>query len=128
MGAWGEEPAENDEAQEWFANSIEQPIIEAVEYALEQFVRDTADDVKKAQAEAAAALLIDLTTNSSGLKYIRFDIGRLASEQGLWDRAIEAIKTLLSEQSWLGQWSRPQKKADVLNELILDLGAAKNRR
>ena len=121
MGAWNEEPTGNDEAQEWIVNSVEQPMIDAIKTALSRFLEDSSDDVQKAEAEVAVALLLDITAKAGGFRYVQLDASYIASEQGLWHMAVEAIKSLLLQKKWLAEWGNPQKKTDVLNQLLAEL-------
>ena len=123
MGAWSEESTGNDSAQEWLANAIEYPITQAISEALDQFVADSLDDVKKAEAEAAVALLLDLAANAR-LKHVQFEFG-FELEQGLWDKAIAALELLLRQDTWLKQWTNPNRKVEVLSQLLSEVQVAK---
>jgi 3-hydroxy-3-methylglutaryl CoA synthase len=125
MGAWSEEPLGSDEAQEWIANSITQPMLDAILIAIDRFLSDKTDDVRKVEAEAAVALLIDLANREGRSKYVQFDPGcYMASQSGVWKKATEAIKLLMSQEKWLAQWNNPQKKMGVLMQLFTDLQEA----
>lgn len=122
MGAWSEEPLGSDEAQEWITNSITQPMLDAIVIALDRFLTDKTDDVRNVEAEAAVALLIDLANRKGRPPYVQLDPGgHLASQSGVWDKATEAIKTLMSQAKWLAQWNNPQKKMGVLMQLLTEL-------
>lgn len=121
MGAWSEGPTENDLAQEWIANSIDMTIVGAISDALQRFFVDPADDLRKCEAEAAIAVLLDLTGDMRGLKYMRFHIRSIANEVGLWDSAIRAIKTLQGDTKWLASWTNPEKKGAMLSHLHAEL-------
>ena len=92
-----------------------------------QFLSDEGDDVNKAAAEAAVALLIDLVDLKDHSRYVRFDGGYIASQLGIWSKAIAAIKLLLSNEKRLSEWSNPGKKAEVLKQLLADLEIATKR-
>jgi hypothetical protein len=124
MGAWDEQPVGNDEAQEWLADSVVRPMMDAINAALSRFLADESDDVNKAQAEAAAALLIDLADLKDRPKYVLLDGANLASQLGAWNKAIAAIRLLISQKKWLSEWSRPEDKAKVLEQLLNDLEIA----
>jgi hypothetical protein len=126
MGAWGYDPFEDDVAQEWLLNTVESPILRAIADALNQFLEDGSDDVRKTEAEAAVALLLDLTSEPSGFRYVRFNINYFARE-GLWDLSTMAITRLRSDQKWLEGYSDPQKKVDVLTGLLNAVEASKGR-
>jgi hypothetical protein len=128
MGAWSEQPTANDEALEWIANAVERPVIDAIRAALVRFLENKSDDVTKAEAEAAVALLLDLATNWATKRYVQFNFGDIASDQGLWDKAREVIIGLRSEKKWLEKWNSPEKKAGVLDQLLAEIDDARVRR
>jgi hypothetical protein len=127
MGDWGVQPADNDVAQEWLVNSVAAPMLEAIKRALGRLLEDASDDQTKIEAEVAVALLLDLTADVGGLKYIRFNVSHVVSYLGLWVPAVDAIKTLLSQKEWLANWGDPQIKGDVLNRLLAELEVVKKR-
>jgi hypothetical protein len=124
MGAWNEEPLGNDIAHEWLANSIAAPAMDAICAALRRFLAEAGDDAKKAEAEAAVALLIDLVGIKGRSKYADFDAGYMASQVGVWQDAIATIKLLRSDTTWLANWNYPDNKARVLDQLLADLDVA----
>ncbi len=99
-------------------------MMDAISIALDRFLKDDADDLKKMEAEAAVALLIDLADLKDHPKYVRFDGGYMASELGVWNKAIAAIRLLISQKKWLAQWNDPEGKAEVLRQLAADLELA----
>jgi hypothetical protein len=127
MGSWSEDPMGNDYAQEWLVNSIAYPLTAAITNAIACFLADGSDDVKKIEAEAAVALLLELTADVANLQSLRSIIKYSACEQGLWDRAMTAIVRLRSDEKWLSAWSNPERKADVLSGIIIALQESKNR-
>ncbi len=88
MGAWGYEPMGNDYALEWLCNEIEAPLLAAIKRALQAYLDQTEkDDLKTIAAEAAAALLVDLTSDHTKMKYAHFYSGYLgyeAKQNDLW--------------------------------------------
>ncbi len=124
MGAWDEQPLGNDEAQEWVDNSIIRPMVDAIIAALGRFLADQTDDLKKFEAEAAVALLIDLADPNKHPKYVPLDGRYMASYLGVWDQAITAVRLLISQEEWLAQWGNPEKKAAVLEQLLADVKRA----
>ena len=125
MGAWNEEPMGNDGALDWIANAIEYPVINAIVAALDSFLKDGSDDRVKEEAEAAVALLLDLTSRTE-VKYVRLSFRSMANDKGLWEKATGVISALESNEKWLSQWSHPEKKKAVLKRLIDEIGFAKN--
>jgi hypothetical protein len=127
MGAWSVEPTGNDEALEWISNSIEFPLIGAINGTIDRFLSDASDDTRKAELETAIALLLDLTIDPPTFKYVRLDIDYLARDQGLLDKSILAINRLQTDAKWLSGWNDPQEKATVLNGLLTALEALRCR-
>ena len=127
MGVWSIQPAGNDYALDWLSGAIESPIIEAIGYALEQFLEDTSSDKWRHEAEIASALLVDLTTMSD-TKYIQFNFWDLANRRGLWDKATKAINALRGDEKWTMSWPRPEEKIEVLTRLANEIELAKTPR
>jgi hypothetical protein len=127
MGAWGHGSTENDEALEWIANHIEEPIITSIKECLEGFLADPSDDIKKHEAEAAVALLIDFTANLGSLKRCPINITQLAESAGLWDLGIQGIQLLRADHAWLQEWTTPTEKLAVLNALLSELASVKEK-
>ncbi len=127
MGAWGEKPMENDEALEWLANQVESPLLACVERTFQRFLADPADEVSLIEAEAAAALLVDLTGDQTRMKYTDFRGGFLgyeARQRGLWTLAARAVEKILEDKEWLSGWNDPERKEAILKDLLADLKAA----
>ncbi|HEY7152990.1 MAG TPA: DUF4259 domain-containing protein [Gemmataceae bacterium] len=125
MGAWGYGPMENDCALDWIAEFAEKPILTAIECALRDFSSAAdPDDIQKSEAEAAAALLLDLTTTPSLMRYSKVDFIFNAKKKDLFNLAIAAITRLIDDKDWLAEWNDPEKKFQMLNELLSEL---KNR-
>jgi uncharacterized protein DUF4259 len=79
MGAWGYGAMENDEALEWLVNEVEAPLLVKIKQAFNAYLEQSEkDEVRLSEAEAAAALLIDLTGDHTRLKYTPFSSGFLA--------------------------------------------------
>lgn len=123
MGAWGYEPMENDIALDWVAESVETPLLAAIERALRDYSSATEpDDVQKSDAEAAVALLLDLTTKPSQLRFSKLDFIFNSKEKGLFELAIAVVTRLRDDVSWISEWNDSDKKHQVLNELLSELG------
>jgi uncharacterized protein DUF4259 len=125
MGAWGYGAMENDEALEWLVNEVEAPLLVKIKQAFNAYLEQSEkDEVRLSEAEAAAALLIDLTGDHTRLKYTPFSSGFLAyraKEDRLWSLATRVITTILTEEDWLSSWSEPRLKRDALKELLSEL-------
>jgi hypothetical protein len=126
MGAWGYEPMENDYALEWLINEVEAPLLAAIKKALQAYLEQSEkDDVRTIEAEAAAALLVDLAGSHAAMKYTDFSggyLGYAAKEDELWSLAAKVIARILEqEQQWLGGWGEPERKLQVLKQLLSDL-------
>jgi hypothetical protein len=116
---------EDDLALEWLANEVEAPLLAVMKRAFHAYLHQAGkDDVKLIEAEAAAALLVDLTGDHSRMKYTPFSGGFLAyqaKEEGLWSLASEVVTRLLAEEDWLRGWSEPQSKRQALEQLLSGL-------
>lgn len=121
MGDWSYEPTGNDYAEDWIENSVACPLTDAIKSTLVRYLEDPSDDVNKLEAEAAAALLVDFTANAGGFKYLDYRTDILNTVPELLDKAIAAIKGLLSEDNWLAGYSNPQTKTAVLHRLLSEL-------
>jgi hypothetical protein len=125
MGAWGYEPMENDDALEWLANKVEAPLVAAIKGSLQAYLDQTEkDDVRMSEAEAAAALQVDLGGNRAKMKYTDFSgsyLGYAAKENELWLLAAKAIAKMMEEEQWLSGWNKPQQKLQVLKQLLSEL-------
>jgi hypothetical protein len=125
MGAWGYGPMENDHALEWLANEVEAPLLARMKQAFNAYLEQTEkDDVRRIEAEAAAALLVDVTGDHAKLKYTPFSSGFLAyqaKEDRLWSLAAGVITKILTEEGWLSGWSEPRLKRQTLKELLSEL-------
>ncbi len=122
MGAWNYEPMENDEALEWLANEVEVPLLTTIERTLQTFLRQTEkDEVKTIEAEAAVALLVDLTGDHAKMKYTRINSAYLAKERGLWALGTRTITKIMEDKDWLSGWNQPEQKLQVLRDLLSDL-------
>lgn len=125
MGAWGYGPMENDEALEWLANEVEAPLLAKMKQAFNAYLQQTEkDEMRMIEAEAAAALLVDLTGDHAKLKYTPFSSGFLAyqaREDQLWSLAAGVITKILTEEGWLSGWSEPRLKQQALKELLSEL-------
>jgi hypothetical protein len=79
------------------------------------------DDVKTHEAEAAAALLVDLTGGYAKMRYIDLNCGWLAKDDDLWSLAAEVIKKIMQDEPWINDYTEPQRKMSVLGQLLSDL-------
>src|SRR5690349_19889247 len=122
MGAWGYEPMENDEALEWLANEVEAPLLGTIKKAFQTYLDQTQkDDMKTIEAEAAVALLVDLTGGYAKMKYTQINSGYLAKEDTLWSVAVNVLTRIMEDKDWLSGWGDPQQKLQVLKQLLTDL-------
>ena len=126
MGAWGYEPMDDDLALDWLADQVEAPLLAAIRGTLQAYLDQTEkDDVKTIEAIAAAALLVDLTGDHTKMKYTHFNSGYLgyeAKEADLWSLAARVIEKIMEEEKgWLSDCNDPQKKVQVLKQLVSDL-------
>lgn len=131
MGVWGYEAMENDLALEWLANEVEAPLLAKMKQAFNAYLEQTEKgDLRMIEAEAAAALLIDLTGDHAKLKYTPFSNGffaHQAKEDQLWSLAAMVITKLLTEEDWLNGWSEPRLKQQALQELRSELQRIETR-
>jgi hypothetical protein len=119
MGAWGYFSMQNDCAMDWVAQHVEMPLIQAIIGALRRYVDSMeGDDTRKHEAEAALALLIDLSSVQSIGRYTTIDLSSEAQAEGVWDLAIDVANKLLLEDQWLALWNEPEKKRQILRELL----------
>lgn len=116
---------ENDCALEWLANEVEAPLLAKMKQAFNSYLEQTEKDAgRMMEAEAAAALLVDLTGDHAKLKYAPFSSGFLAyqaKEDRLWSLAAGVIMKILTEDGWLGGLSEPRLKQQALKELLYEL-------
>jgi hypothetical protein len=123
MGAWGEDPMQNDTALDWLKSRVEEPLAATIGDTLAGYLKGAS---QPAEAEAAVALLIDYSAPPSGAKYRGIDIGSEAEEQGLWDLAEKVVGQLLADSSWIDSWLDPATKIESLKGLLDDVkGRAK---
>jgi hypothetical protein len=123
MGAWGEDPMQNDTALDWLRARVEEPLAATIGDTLTGYLNGAA---QAAEAEAAVALLIDYSGPSSGARYRGIDIGPEAEERGLWDLAETAVARLLADSAWIDTWLDPATKGESLRIILDDVkGRAK---
>lgn len=72
MGAWGEDPMQNDTALDGLRARVEEPLATTIGETLIGYLQGAA---QPAEAEAAAALLVDCSGPAGGAKYRGIDIG-----------------------------------------------------
>jgi hypothetical protein len=122
MRAWGHEAMENDLALEWLANEVEAPLLATIKKTLRSYLDQTEkDDLKTIEAEAAAALLVDLTGDHAKMKYNHINCGYLAKNDNLWSLAVDAITKIMKDDEFIGGWNNPQLKRQLLTQLLSDL-------
>ena len=107
----------NDGALDWIANAFELPVVDAIRTALDGYLMDRSEDKMKDEAQAAVALLLDLTAKADW-KYVQPAYRSMANDRGLWKKAAEVISALGSDEKWLSLWSHPEKKKAVLKQLL----------
>ncbi|QDV37793.1 DUF4259 domain-containing protein [Tautonia plasticadhaerens] len=118
MGVWGEGPMDNDSALDWMANSVESPFAAAIEEALRGYLEGRR---APAEAEAAAALLVDYTLCPGAMRYRHIDLSHEAKERGLWKIGIDAVERMMADIPWLDSWIDPDAKRLVLEDLKAEL-------
>jgi hypothetical protein len=118
MGAWGEDPMQNDTALDWLRARVEEPLAATIDDTLAGYLKGT---VRPAEAEAAVAVLVDYSGAPSGAKYRGIDIGPEAEERGLWDLAEEVVGRLLADSAWIDSWLDPATKIEALRSLLDDV-------
>jgi hypothetical protein len=122
MGDWNYGSMDNDCALDWVAEFVEKPILDAIERTLRDFsAASGSDDILKSEAEAAVALLVDLTATPSSMKNSKLDFKYNAAQRGLFKLAEEAVNKLRNDENWLAEWNAPEQKLQVLNELLVQL-------
>ncbi|HEY7154264.1 MAG TPA: DUF4259 domain-containing protein [Gemmataceae bacterium] len=135
MGAWGYEPMDDDLAFEWLANEIEAPLLGTIKRTLQAYLDQTErDDVKTIEAQAAAALLVDLTGGHAKMRYIDLDCGWLAKdddwltgEGDLWALATTVINKIMQDEHFINAYNEPHEKKSVLERLLADLRHSQER-
>jgi hypothetical protein len=126
MGAWGYEPMENDYALEWLANEVQGPLLATIKRTLQAYLDQTdKDDDKSIEAEAAAALLVELTGDHAKRRSIDLNCGWLAKQQDLWSLAASVIRKLMVDKRWINDWNEPKRKMVVLEQLLSNLQHSK---
>jgi len=100
-------------------------LLAKMKQAFNSYLEQTEKDAgRMMEAEAAAALLVDLTGDHAKLKYAPFSSGFLAyqaKEDRLWSLAAGVIMKILTEDGWLGGLSEPRLKQQALKELLYEL-------
>ncbi len=115
MGAWGEDPMQNDTALDWLRARVEEPLAATIDDTLTGYLEGTA---QPAEAEAAVALLIDCSGLPSRAKYRGIDIGPEADARGLWELAEKVVGRMLVDSSWIDGWLDPATKVESLKALL----------
>src|SRR5690242_16862429 len=118
MGAWGEDPMQNDTALDWLRARVEEPLAATIGDTQAAYLDGTA---QPAEAEAAVALLVDYSGASTSARYHSIDIGPEAEERGLWDLAEKVVNRLLAESAWIDSWLDPATKVEALKALRDDV-------
>ncbi len=135
MGASGYEPMDDDLAFDWLADEIEAPLLKSIKRTLQVYLDQTdRDDVKTIEAEAAAALLVDLTSGHAKMRYMDLDCGWLvnevnwlAREGNLWALATTVINRIMQDEEWINNYNEPQEKKAALKRLLADLQHCQER-
>ena len=115
MGAWSEDPMQNDTALDWLRATVEEPLATTISVTLTGYLKGVA---QPEEAEVAVALLIDCSGTPSGAKYRGINIGPEAEEWGLWELAEEVVGRLLADTPWIGTWLDPATKVETLKSLL----------
>jgi hypothetical protein len=118
MGAWGEDPMANDTALDWLSSQIETPVAVSIHTAFRSYLDGAGNP---AEAEAAAALLIEYTAPSQATKYRGIDLTQAAVELDLWRIGREVIERLLADEAWIDTWLDPGTKREVLRGLLTEM-------
>lgn len=135
MGAWGYEPMDDDLAFEWLANEVEAPLLGTIKRTLQVYLDQTErDDVKTIEAQAAAALLVDLTGRYAKMGYIDLDCSWLAREENWLARegdllalASTVINKIMQDERFINAYNKPHEKKSVLKRLLIDLQHCQER-
>ena len=123
MGAWGYRPFENDAALDWMGEWVEPPLIRAIQRTLRAYLKGSDEEIEEEAAEGAAALLFDLTSDTSRTKYKSLNLRHETKTRKLWALAIRAIDKMIADD-WPNGFNDPARKLEALNELRADLERA----
>jgi hypothetical protein len=96
------------------------PVLKSIRSKLEYFIRGgSKNDVEKDKAVAAVALLVELCRPPKGATESHFPINLYfdVKEDGTAPLAITAMNALLDDHAWIDQWSNPQQKRRLLEQL-----------
>lgn len=115
MGAWGENPMQNDAALDWMRERVEAPLGRMIGETLSRYLENKA---LPEEAEAAIALLLDYTGPSSGVRYRGIDLGPEAETQNLWHAAEDVVDRLMADSTWIATWLDPATKMGSLKVLL----------
>lgn len=114
MGAWGFKPFDNDDAADWLW-LIERPIVKTIEKTLAK----KTTHYSYMEKVAAAAMLAELSRRESHV-----NISYQASEAGLFDKAIEFVKSIQGGEL-VAEWDKPAEYSRELSTLLSELQARK---
>jgi hypothetical protein len=121
MGAWGYGPFDNDSAMEWIDNDIGTPVLNSIRSKLTYFIQEGFnDDVEKDKAMAAVALLVEFCHSPKTLAAASCPINLYfsAKEDDTFHLAITTVNLLLNDDTWINDWSYPEKKRQTLDDLL----------
>ena len=118
MGAWGDQPFEDDSALDWLGG-VQREIAKQVRLALRT---DAGLNHYEYVEVVAAAEVLDAATTYRGngcRQETRGVIGLHyeAEEQRLYSRAVRALKKIERDAAWFSTWREPAKKRAVVRAL-----------
>jgi hypothetical protein len=125
LGNWGYGPIESDPGRDWLDNEVGDSLASVIERALKAYQAGSHDLVEEPEAEAACALLVDCTSNSTKSRYQTIDLRYPAETRSLWDLAVSIVDQMMRNEDWLDEWDDPDEKRDALRELRSQLEQAK---
>lgn len=105
MGAWGEDPEDNDIAADWFDSTL-RVLMPAIEKGLESM---------EPEVVRAAALLVQLL----GRVYV-YPVDKFEDHV---QSAIDALQEILADGEWINEWNSPESIHSSLKDQINALTA-----
>jgi hypothetical protein len=121
MGAWDYGPFDNDSAMEWIDNDIGPMVLNSIRLKLTSFINKGFDnDIEKDKAVAAVALLVECCHPPRTLAAASCPINLYfsAKEGDTFHLAITTVNLLLNDDTWINDWSHPEKKRQTLGDLL----------
>jgi len=119
MGAWGDQPFQDDTALDWLGG-VQSEIARKVRQALRT---GTGLNHYEYVEVIAAAEVLDAATGYEGTRRLRQETRGViglhyeAEEQRLYSRAVRALKKIERDAAWFGTWQEPAKKRAVVRAL-----------